>query len=86
MHLEQNNRVALPRKEHPDMEQLIKEITERTGISQEQAKQAVETVLTFLKGKLPAALGSQLDTVLSGDLSSIASQAQDALGGLFGKK
>jgi uncharacterized protein (DUF2267 family) len=71
------------------MEQLIKQIMERTGISEEQAKQAVETVLTFLKGQLPPALGSQLDSVISGDLSSlgsIAGQAQGALGGLFGKK
>jgi uncharacterized protein (DUF2267 family) len=71
------------------MEQLIKQITERTGISEEQAKQAVETVLDFLKGQLPAGLGSQLDNVISGDLSSlgsIANQAQGALGGLFGKK
>lgn len=71
------------------MDQLIRQITERTGISEVQAKQAVETVLSFLKEKLPAPLASQLDAVLSGDLNSlgsIASQAQGALGGLFGKK
>ncbi len=42
------------------MDQLIKQITDRTGITEDQAKQAVETVLTFLKGRLPAGLGSQL--------------------------
>lgn len=68
------------------MEQLIKQITERTGISEQQAQQAVETVLTFLKGRLPAPLASQLDNALAGDLSSLGDQAQDALGGLFGKK
>jgi uncharacterized protein (DUF2267 family) len=68
------------------MEQLVKQITERTGISEQQAQQAVETVLTFLKGRLPTPLAAQLDNALAGDLSSLGTQAQDALGGLFGKK
>ena len=71
------------------MEQLVRQITERTGISEQQAQQAVETVLTFLKGRLPAPLAGQLDNALAGDSSSLGSmgdQAQDALGGLFGRK
>ena len=35
------------------MDQLIKQITERTGTTENQAKQAVETVLAFLKGAPP---------------------------------
>ncbi len=71
------------------MDQLIKQVTERTGISEQQAHQAVDTVLGFLKDKLPAPLATQLDAALGGDLGSlgsIASQAQGALGGLFGKE
>lgn len=71
------------------MDQLIKQVTERTGITEDQAKQAVDIVLSFVKGRLPASLGSQLDSLLAGDtssLGSIAGGAQDALGGLFGKK
>jgi len=71
------------------MDLLIKQITDRTGITEDQAKQAVETVLTFLKGRLPAGLGSQLDGLLGGEMSSlgsIAGGAQDTLGGPFGKK
>ena len=82
-------RVAEPRKGQVTMEQLIGQITQRTGISEEQARQAVETVMGYLKGHLPPALAAQLDGALSGDMSaqgSLGEQAQAALGGLFGKK
>jgi hypothetical protein len=71
------------------MEQLVGLVKEKTGISDEQARQAVETVITYLKGQLPAPIASQLDGVLSGNMSGLGSmtdQAQGALGGLFGKK
>jgi uncharacterized protein (DUF2267 family) len=64
------------------VDELIKMVTAKVGISEAQAKQAVDVVLKFLKDKLPAPLGSQLDAVLKGDLGSIT----DALGGLFGKE
>ena len=48
------------------MEELIKLVTQKTGISEEQAKQAVETVVGFLKQKLPAPIAGQIDAVLSG--------------------
>jgi len=37
------------------MDELIKRITEKTGISEDQARSAVTTVTGFLKEKLPAA-------------------------------
>ena len=71
------------------MDELIKLVVSKTGLSQEHAKLAVETVLSFLKTKLPAPLAGQIDGLLAGgsaggglDLGSIGG----ALGGLFDKK
>ena len=35
------------------MDELIKQVVQKAGVSEDQAKQAVETVLDFLKDKLP---------------------------------
>lgn len=40
------------------MDQIVKLVTEKTGISETQAKMAVETVTNFLKDKLPGGLGT----------------------------
>lgn len=65
------------------MQEIVKLVSDKTGIPEAQAKLAVETVVSFLKTKLPAPLASQLDGVIAGggmpDLGSLA-------GGLFGKK
>lgn len=63
------------------MDELVKLVVQKTGISEAQAKAAIETVVNFLKQKLPAPLASQVDTVLSGGMPDIS-----ALGGLFNKK
>ena len=62
------------------MDELVKMVAEKTGLSQEMATTAVTTVLDFVKKKLPAPIASQIDSVIGG-----ASPAS-ALGGLFGKK
>jgi hypothetical protein len=69
------------------MDELIKLVVAKTGISESMAKVAVETVLSFLKTKLPAPLAAQIDGLIAGgagglDLGSIGG----ALGGLFDKK
>ncbi|MCC6865861.1 MAG: DUF2267 domain-containing protein [Ignavibacteria bacterium] len=61
------------------MEQLINLVTEKTGISQDQAKGAVDTVMGFLKDKIPG-IGGQLDGLLKGDVGSLADMAKDKLG------
>lgn len=58
------------------MDELVKIITEKTGINEDQARQAVTLVLDFLKKKLPAPIASQVEGVLRGSLPN--------LGGLFG--
>jgi len=48
------------------MEGLIKLVAERTGLSEDVAQVAVDTVIEHLKGQLPAPLASQIDNLLSG--------------------
>lgn len=68
------------------MQEIVKLVSEKTGIPEAQAKMAVDTVIGFLKQKLPAPLASQLDGLLAGggmpDLGSLAG----GLGGLLGNK
>ena len=69
------------------MDELIKMVSEKAGLSEEMAKTAVETVIGYLKKKLPAPIAGQIDGVLGGggmpkDLGGLA----EGLGGLFGKK
>ena len=69
------------------MEELIKQVTERTGISEAQARTAVETVLGFVRNRLPEPLAGQLDGLIggaSGAAGGLAGTAGDVLGGLGG--
>jgi hypothetical protein len=70
------------------MDELVKMVADKVGISEAQAKQAVEIVLSFLKEKLPDSMAGQLDAVVDGDLSGLGDLGDLAggLGGMFGKK
>lgn len=48
------------------MEEVIKQVVEKTGISEDQARTAVNTVVSFLKSKLPASIAGQIDNLTSG--------------------
>ncbi len=48
------------------MDELVKLVVKKTGISEEQARKAIDTVLQFIKQRLPAPLASQIDGLLSG--------------------
>lgn len=73
------------------MDELISQVAQRTGLAPDKARTAVETVLGFLKQRLPGPVASQLDGALSGQAGAggmgggIADAAQ-GLGGMFGKK
>lgn len=73
------------------MDELVKLVTEKVGISPEQAQKAVTTIMGFLKEKLPAPLAGHLDkfaaggTGGTGGLGGIVGEAESAIGGLFGK-
>jgi hypothetical protein len=68
-------------------QQLIEQITQRVGIPADKAQAAVETVVGFLKQRLPGPVASQLDNAVSGEESSggVAGAAKN-LGGMFGKQ
>ena len=67
------------------MDEIIKLVAKKAGISEDQAKKAVEAVLGFLKGKLPKPVASQVEAVLKGDTSGLKGAA-GKVGGLLGKK
>ncbi|MGH7266450.1 MAG: hypothetical protein ACREMB_16630 [Candidatus Rokuibacteriota bacterium] len=66
-------------------QQLISLVTQKTGISEDQARRAVETVAGYLKEKLPGPVASQLDSVLRGDGGSAQGDVASRLGGMMGK-
>ena len=47
------------------MDELIKQVVSKTGISEDQARTAVTTVLGFVKDKLPAPIASQIDNAIN---------------------
>ena len=67
------------------MDDLITQISERTGLSPDQAKSAVDMVVNYLKAKLPGPLAGQLDSVLAGGGGQLGDLAK-GLGGMFGRK
>ena len=69
------------------MDELVKLVSQKTGLSEDMAKMAVDTVISFLKQKLPAPIAGQIDALLggSGDASALGGVAQ-GLGGLLGKR
>ncbi len=71
------------------MDELIKKVSERTGLGEDKARTAVDTVVGFLKDKLPGPIGGQIDNVLNSSGGMIADKAGDligGIGGMFGKK
>ncbi|HEX8150953.1 MAG TPA: hypothetical protein VF591_27460 [Pyrinomonadaceae bacterium] len=75
------------------MDELIRQVVERTGISEAQAQTAVITVLGFIKGRLPEPLAGHLDSFLGagagggaapGGLGGAAGDVLGGLGGLLG--
>lgn len=71
------------------MEELIARVSEKTGLPAETAKTAVETVIGFLKERLPESIAGQLDGYLAneemmGKATDIVGDIAGKLGGLFG--
>ena len=66
------------------MDELIKLVSQKTGLPQDKAKVAVDTVVKFLKSKLPAPIAGQLDGVLKG--GGLPGNLTEGLGDLLGKK
>ncbi|HYG99419.1 MAG TPA: hypothetical protein VD837_09835 [Terriglobales bacterium] len=63
------------------MNELVQQVTQRAGISEDKARTAVDIVVNYLKQKLPGPLGSQIDSALSG-----GGGVAGSIGDMFGKK
>ena len=66
------------------MEELVKRVSERTGLSEDKAKTAIDTVVGFLKERLPAPIASHVDSALERAGGTIADKAGDLMGNLGG--
>lgn len=59
------------------MDELVKMVSQETGLPEAQARKAAEAVIKFLKEKLPAPIAGQVDTFLENE--GTADAAQDLL-------
>jgi hypothetical protein len=67
--------------------ELIEQLKSRVGLDDNKANSAVQTVIGFLKQRLPGSVGSQLDTIVSGGSpSSSVQDVKEKIGDVFGKK
>jgi uncharacterized protein (DUF2267 family) len=66
------------------MDELVKLVSGKVGISEAQARQAVEVVLGYLKDKLPAPVAGQVEAALKGGMGGLGDVAGGL--GLLGKK
>ncbi len=65
------------------MNELVNLIVKKTGIPQATAQTIVQIVVDYLKKKLPAPVGAQIDGLLSNPAA--VQQAEGVLGGLASK-
>ena len=65
------------------MNELIEQLKSRVGLDDQKAHSAAQTVLEFLKRRLPEPISSQLESYLSGGATQ---GVTDRLGDMFGKK
>jgi hypothetical protein len=68
------------------MDALINKVVERTGISEDKARAAVDTVVGFIKERAPAGLSGQIDSLVGGGEASGAGGIASKVGGMFGGK
>lgn len=68
------------------MDELTNAIAQKTGLSQDQARQAAQAALDFLMTKLPAPVAEQVKSALSGGGAAGLADKAKGLGGMLGKK
>ncbi len=73
------------------MEELIKQLQEKTGLPVDKVQDVIETVIGFVSDKLPGPIADQVKGFLGGDddggdddVGGLMDKAKDALGGLGG--
>jgi uncharacterized protein (DUF2267 family) len=65
------------------VDQLIQKVRERANIDDDQARTAVNTVVDFLKDRLPEPIGGQIESALGG--SEAGGSPMDQVGSMFGR-
>jgi hypothetical protein len=72
------------------MDELIKLLVQKTGMSEDQAREVADVVIEFLKSKLPEPFRSQVENLISGaetgGIDSVVQGITGMLGGFLGKK
>ncbi len=71
------------------MDELIKQISAKTGLNADQAKGAADAVINYLKAQLPSPIAGQIDSLLNSGSNAddgAMGSVSGALGGRFGKK
>ena len=70
------------------MDELVNLVVQKTGISQDDARKAVEVIVDELKSRLPGPLASHVDAFLAGGMGSgmntLAAEAGEMLKGKLG--
>lgn len=67
------------------MDEIVQLVAKKTGLPKETAKVAVETVINYLKKKLPKPIGAQIDGLLKGAKASDIESAVSGLTNLLGQ-
>jgi hypothetical protein len=67
------------------MNEIVRMVVEKVGISEEQATKAVETVASYLKQHLPEPVALQIENVLGGGDGTEQTGIGATIGGMFGK-
>ncbi|MGK0189331.1 MAG: hypothetical protein ACI9R3_005148 [Verrucomicrobiales bacterium] len=68
------------------MDELKAQLMEKLGLAESTSTQAIETVLGFVKDKLPENVSGMLDSVMSGENAGdgLMDAAKGKLGGMLG--
>jgi hypothetical protein len=67
------------------IDELVKQVSEKTGLAEAQSRQAAEVVVDFLKDRLPSPIAGQIDNLMGGeDGSGITDTISGLTGGIFG--
>ncbi|MBU2018242.1 MAG: hypothetical protein KJ941_01240 [Bacteroidetes bacterium] len=69
------------------MNDLIKLVSDKSGISESQAKSAIETIVSTIKDKMPNGIGEQVASFLESGKSPLEEIGglKDKVSGFFGK-
>jgi len=66
------------------MDELVQLVSEKTGLAEDKSRVAVDTVINFLKQKLPEPVAGQIDGILSGEGN--VDEVTKSISGFLGKK